>query len=89
MLTNGTVTRETALTGVVQPFGIVLAADGNFYVGDAAGSQLASFNPSSLAVKLYPTKSTPALPYAFALGPDNEVYFTEQGSNNIGQFRYF
>ncbi len=89
MLTNGTVTAETPLTGMAQPFGIVLAADGNFYIGDAGGSQVASFNPSTLAIKLYPTKSTPSMPYDFALGPDNEVYFTEQASNNIGQFRYF
>ena len=89
MLTNGVLTGESPVTGVLAPFGIVLATDGNFYIGDEAGSQVARFVPSTSTVTLYPTKSANARPYMFTLGPDNEVYFTEQGSNNIGQFRYF
>ena len=89
MLTNGAVASETALTGMNAPFGMVLAGDGNFYIGDSTGSQLGQFNPISGALKLFPTKSTPSKPYLFTLGPDNEVYFTEPGTNNIAQFRYF
>lgn len=89
MLTNGTVTAQTPLPGVGDPIGMVLAADGNFYIGDYTGSQVVRFVPSTLAVTLFPTKSMNSKPYQFTLGPDKEVYFTEQGSNSIGQFRYF
>ena len=63
MLTNGVLTGESPVTGTLAPFGIVLAADGNFYIGDEAGSQVARFVPSTSTVTLYPTKSANAKPY--------------------------
>ncbi len=89
ILTNGTLTTETSLPGVSQPFGIVLGADGNFYITDQSGSQIARLAPLTLVTTLYPTKSSNARPYMLTLGADNEVYFTEQGANSVGQFRYF
>ena len=89
MLTNGALSSETTLPGVSAPFGIVLGGDGNFYIGDHSGSQIAQFNPTTKTTNLYPTLSKNSMPYLLTLGPDNEVYFSEQGSNNIAQLRYF
>lgn len=85
MLTSGQLASETALTGVVQPYGVVNAPDGNFYIGDQAKSNIAQYNPSSGAITLVPTKTANAGPFWLTIGPDNNVYFTEQSANNIGQ----
>ena len=89
MLTNGTLESETPLTGVKTPTSLVLGPDGNFYIGDPGNSAIAQYITSSGKITEYPTKTANAGIGALAIGPDNEVYFTEPTANNIGQFRYF
>ena len=89
MLTTGQLASSITLTGVAAPYGLVLAPDGNFYVGDQTGSKVAQVIVSSGAVTTYPTKTPNAGVDQLTMGPDNEVYFTEQTANNVGQFRYF
>ncbi len=89
MLTTGQLASSIALTGVAAPYGLVLSPDGNFYVGDQTGSKIAQVIVSSGAVTTYPTKTPNAGVDQLTIGPDNEVYFTEQTANNVGQFRYF
>ena len=91
MLTTGQLASETLLAGVGQPYGLVNAPDGNFYIGDQTKSQIAQVIVSTTPAKinLYPTKTSNAGPFWLTIGPDNEIYFTEQTANNIGQFKYF
>jgi virginiamycin B lyase len=89
MLTTGQLSSETALTGMTAPAGLVLAPDGNFYIGDQTASTIGKFVASTGKVSTYPTKSANAGVDQLTIGPDNEVYFTESAANNIGQFRYF
>ncbi len=90
MLTTGTLASETPLPGVSQPYGLVNAPDGNFYIGDIAKSNIVQVIISNpVAINLFPTKTSNAGPFWLTIGPDNEVYFTEQTANNIGQFKYF
>ncbi len=89
MLTNGQVTMEKALTGVQKPYGLTLAPNGNFYIGDQTASTIVQYVTATGAVSSYPTKTPDAGPFWLTIGPDSEVYFTEQAANKIGQFRYF
>lgn len=89
MLTTGTLASETPLTGVGQPYGLVNAPDGSFYIGDRTKSNIVQYIPTSGAINLFPTKTPNAGPFWLTIGPDNEVYFTEQTANNLGQFKYF
>jgi len=89
MLTTGQLASETPLTGVVQPYGLVAAPDGNYYITDESKSNIVQYVTQTGAINLYPTKTANATPFWITVGPDNELYFTEQTANNIGQFRYF
>jgi virginiamycin B lyase len=88
MLTTGTLSSETALTGAGQPYGLVNAPDGNFYIGDQTKSTIIQFNPTSGAINTYPTKTANAGPFWLTMGPDNLIYFTQQTANSIAQFTY-
>jgi virginiamycin B lyase len=89
MLTTGALTSETTLTGLKTPFGLTLGGDSNFYIGDAGGNQIGQYFPSSGTTKTFPIPTASSGVYALAIGPDNEVYFTEQTANKVGQFLYF
>ena len=89
MLTTGVLASETPLTGVKSPYGLVLAPDGNFYIGDQTASTIVQYLASTGAVSSYATKTADAGPFWLTIGPDNEVYFTEQTANKVGQFLYF
>jgi virginiamycin B lyase len=90
MLTTGQLSSETPLTGVGSPYGLVQGpSDGDFFIADQTKSQIVQFVPSTAAISLYPTKTANAGPFWMTIGPDNEVYFTEQTANNVGQFKYF
>ncbi|MGB6984879.1 MAG: hypothetical protein WBD74_02755 [Candidatus Aquilonibacter sp.] len=85
MLTTGQLASETALTGVGQPYGLVNAPDGNFYIADQTKSNIVQFNPSNGTIELFPTKTANAGPFWLTIGPDSQVYFTEQTADKIGQ----
>jgi streptogramin lyase len=89
MLTTGQLAAETPLTGLKQPYGLVQGPDGNFYIGDQAGSTISQYAPTTGAIRTFPTKTANAGVFALTVGPDNEIYFTEQTANNLAQFRYF
>lgn len=89
MTTNGILTQQTPLPGVVGPFGLAAGIDGNYYIADTQGSAIAQFVPSTGAVKTFKTISANSQPYFLTIGPDSEVYFTEKAASKLGQFRYF
>ncbi len=60
MLTTGTLASETALPGVGQPYGLVNAPDGNFYIGDQTKSQIAQVIVSTSTRKSTSTQRKPA-----------------------------
>ena len=82
-------TQETPLTGASAPYGLVLGGDGNYYIGDQGKSTIIQYITNTGVINSYPTKTANAGPFWLTLGPDNEVYFTEQTANQIGQFLYF
>ncbi len=89
VLTNGTVAQEIALKGVSAPYGLVLGADQNFYIGDGTDDVIAQYNPQSGAIDVVSPLTKPAGIDQLALGPDSEIYFTEKTANQVGQYRYF
>ncbi len=89
MTTSGVLSSETTLGGVKAPFGLTAGIDGNYYIADSQGSAIAQFIPSTGKVTTFATKTSASVPWWVSLGPDNEVYFTEQAASKVGQFRYF
>jgi virginiamycin B lyase len=89
MLTTGALASETPLTGVQTPYGLTLAPNGNFYIGDQTGSTIAQYVTTTGVTTTYPTKSPNAGPFWLTIGFDRQVYFTAQNANTIGQFKYF
>ncbi len=89
VLTNGTITAETPLPGMSAPFGLVLGADQNLYIGDGTNDEIGQYITTTGSFKVFPVPTKPAGVYGLALGPDNELYFTERTANKVGQFRYF
>ena len=89
MTTSGVLTSETALTGVVGPFGLTAGLDGNYYIADSNGDAIAQFIPSTLKTSTFKIPTAASQPWWVTIGPDNEVYFTERTASKVGQFRYF
>jgi len=90
--TNGLITGEFPLAPVKSPAGLVLGGDGNYYITDSLGNQIAQFAPSTQAVTVYPIPTANSSPSGISLGPANEAYFTEKsGSGHIirGDDRFF
>jgi virginiamycin B lyase len=89
-ITTTGVTTDYALTDFGSASGLVVAADSNFYFGDAVKNQFGqAIISGAFESKAFAIPAANAQPGVFVLGPDNRVYFTETGAAKIGQISYF
>ena len=80
---GGGVTKLPA-SGLQQPFGIVLGADGRLYVAAQGSSEIARVDPSTSTVVRYGVQG--AEPFQIINGPDGDLYFTDTNASRILYF---
>jgi virginiamycin B lyase len=66
------------------PFWIALGSDGNLWVTEYAGDQIARVTPAG-AVTEFPIPSQQSAPAGIVAGSDGNLWFIEQNGNNVGR----
>lgn len=84
--TAGVLTEFTVSSYLAAPTAIRAGADGDLYVSFAqSGNAILRLSTAGAVVRSYPVPSTNASPLGLALGPDNQVWFAENGANKLGR----
>ena len=73
--------------GTTNPESIVAGADGALWYTGFSSSTILRMNTSGVVTNAYPTLTANAFPTGITLGPDNNIWFTEQSgaANKIGK----
>ena len=82
---SGTITEYSLAVGVL-PSVIIAGLDGKLWFNDlsAGGNAIMSLDTSGNVVDTLPIPTANAYPYGLAMGPDNNIWFTQLFGNKIG-----
>jgi streptogramin lyase len=67
-----------------EPFGIAPGPDGNLWVADFRGNEIARLTPAGEAVE-FPISTAESKPTGIALGPGGNMWFVEYGAGKVGR----
>ncbi len=83
----GVVTGEfTVPTAGSRPRDIAAGPDGNLWFTESFGNKIGQITPAGVFVAEYPLPTPKSYPFSIIPGPDG-VWFTQQGSSQIGRLR--
>jgi streptogramin lyase len=80
----GTITEYSVPTASSQPWGVAVDAGGTVWVAEYAGSNIASFVPSTQTWTTYATLTKNAQPRDVVIGPDGNPWYIGFTSDHIG-----